>query len=374
MDISDMMMSGNASAQPEVDKNTAPPHQLDVDDSPPEVDEAFDTAAQEMSAVERIRAYRANKLEMPTIGQTNTEPHDSAEQAQEYIGVDHDVVDNAAPNDSVVDSGSGLISDGPSGAPSAKGWNGLRVDRRKALMIGIPILAVVAAGIAIPGKAEKDNGDDSVSNIVSQSASDSSPAESTTAVAPVDVIADDVIQPAKVEAAEYPISLTPPMDAFTPGGGKAWVCAGLDGTVLTITLPTLTAVSEIKVLPGFEGRDKDGSDQWAKHRIVTSAMFYLDYGDPIPAGPDGQGFVNKKEQQSTPMHGAMTKTIRMVILGTESVAPEAPATGEGQPKPGIFGDLGKLGLDPAQPTPASTDNRPATFAIGGIEIVGHPAR
>lgn len=373
MDISDMMMSGNASAQPEVDKNTAPPHQLDVDDSPPEVDEAFDTAAQEMSAVERIRAYRANKLEMPTIGQTNTEPHDSAEQAQEYIDVDHDVVDNEATGDSV-DAPVDQIDAAPSAAPPSKGWSALSPGRRKALMIGIPILAVVVAGIAIPGMGAKDKGDDAVSNIVSQSASDSSPAESTTPVAPVDVIADDVIQPAKVEAAEYPISLTPPMDAFTPGDGKAWICAGLDGTVLTITLPTLTAVSEIKVLPGFEGRDKDGSDQWAKHRIVTSAMFYLDYGDPIPAGPDGQGFVNKKEQQSTPMHGAMTKTIRMVILGTESVAPEAPATGEGQPKPGIFGDLGKLGLDPAQPTPASTDNRPATFAIGSIEIVGHPAR
>lgn len=373
MDISDMMMSGDAAAQPEIDKNAAPPHLLDDDDSTPYVGDQIDTAAPEMSAVERIRAYRANKLEMPTIGQANTEPQDSVEPSQEYTDEDQDVVDTEMSDDSV-DAQVDQVDAAPSAAHSSKGWSALSPGRRKALMIGIPILVVVVAGIAIPGKGAKDKGDDAVSNIVSQSAADSSPAQSTTATAPADVIADEVIPPAKVEAAEYPISLTPPMDAFTPGGGKAWVCAGLDGTVLTITLPSLTAVSEINVLPGFEGRDKDGSDQWAKHRIVTSAMFYLDYGDPIPAGPDGQGFVNKKEQQSTPIHGAMTKTIRMVILGTESVAPEAPATGEGQPKPGIFGDLGKLGLDPAQPAPASTDNRPATFAIGSIEIVGHPAR
>lgn len=372
MDISDMMMSGEAPAQPEIDENSAPPHLLDADDSIPEADEPIDNGAQEMSAVQRIRAYRANKLEMPAIGQVASEPETAADEVEDF-GDDSD--DSARGDEMPADNGGSDSADSAvAGAGSAKGWSALSANRRKALMIGIPLAVVVVAGVILPSKGEKEKSDDSVSNIVSQSAADSSPAESTTPAPAADVTADSVIQPAKVEAAEYPISLTPPTDAFTPGGGKAWVCAGLDGTVLTITLPTLTAVSEINVLPGFEGRDKDGSDQWAKHRIVTSAMFYLDYGDPIPAGPDGQGYTNKKERQTTPMHSAMTKTIRMVILGTESVAPEAPATGEGQPKPGIFGDLGNLGLDQAPSTPTSTDNRPATFAIGGIEIVGHPAR
>lgn len=58
MDISDMMITP---AQSETDKNIAPPHDLDSDEQPPSLEATNAIAvppAVEMSAVERIQAFR----------------------------------------------------------------------------------------------------------------------------------------------------------------------------------------------------------------------------------------------------------------------------------------------------------------------------
>ena len=374
MDISDMMITP---AQSDTDKNIAPPHDLDDDEkSPPSVVTPNTGApAVEMSAVERIQAFRSGTLKMPDIGGP-VDPDNADDESD-----DSDMDEDAASADTHVNAGDEksaktALSDMEDFPPS-EGKNAVKslLTRRKALMLGIPVL-VVAAGIAVPGLGGKGKDDDAEVANIPQSASvdgqqGGSDSEASTSSAPPDVVADGVIEPVAVTAAEYPISLTPAMDAFTPG--KAWICAGQFGTVLTIELPSLTAVSEISVVPGFDGRERDGSSTWAKHRIVTSAAFYLDYGDPIPAGPDGQGFTNSREAQSTALKGAMTKTIRMVILGTESVAPDAPAASS-TPKPGLLGDLGSLNLGPTPSPSASADNAPATFALSNMKIVGHTAR
>ncbi|MFV8176883.1 hypothetical protein [Mycolicibacterium peregrinum] len=370
MDISDMMITP---AQSETDKNIAPPHDLDSDEQPPSLEPTNAIAvppAVEMSAVERIQAFRSGTLKMPDIGgPSNTD--DESEDSD----IDGEAGHEEVHDDSGVESSAKSELSDLTDFPSSESKNAVKslLTRRKALMLGIPVL-VVAAGIAVPGLGGKKKDDTAEVANIPQSASvdgqQGGESQTSTSVAP-DVLADGIIEPLAVTAAEYPISLTPAMDAFTPG--KAWICAGQIGTVLTIELPALTAVSEISVVPGFDGRDKDGSSAWAKHRIVTSASFYLDYGDPIPAGPDGQGFTNSKEAQTTALHGAMTKTIRMVILGTESVAPDAPAS-SAAPKPGLLGDLGSLNLG-STPSPTSpADNAPATFALSSMKIVGHTAR
>ena len=376
MDISEMMIGG-------ADKPTTSATNHDVD-APQDLDGpvlahagAAQTPTAEMSAVERIRAYRDGSLAPPMIGRLDeTDNAGENDAAAEPNTVDPDFEDDFDhSDDGDISTTSGDVSGDAAGADVDSGnksqGRAFRMPR-KALFIAIPAAVLLAAGAAIPSiGAHNQTGK---STVVSQNASGN--ASTPTSAAPT-VIPDEVIKPVSAQAAEYPISLTSPMDAFSGDKAKAWVCAGLDGTVLTITLPSPTAISEIGIVPGFDGRDKDGSDQWGKHRIVTAVAYYLDYG----AAPVTGDYVNKRQRQTTKFNGAITQTIRIVILGTQDVSGKGPTPDAGttstSPAPGLLGDLsspGPLSLDPSSAAPSPQDRRPATFAIGSIEIIGHPAR
>jgi hypothetical protein len=272
--------------------------------------------------------------------------------------------------DSAGEEGVGEVSSGGGSEPPRSDDGvpqGSRAPRipRKALLIGVPAAVVlIGAGIAIPGLGGgHDSGETAV---MSQSAALAQ--TSTPSVAPA-VVPDAVIQPASVDAPEYPISVTPPLDAFSQQKGKGWVCAGLDGTILTINLPTPMVVTEIDVMPGVDGTDTDGADLWAKHRIVTRVSFLMDYGDPIPGE-----FTDKRELQPTQMNNAVTKTIRVVVLETKDVSGKGPTADAGTstaPVPGLLGSLGSLDLGASPAPQGGQDTRPATFAIGSIQILGH---
>lgn len=365
MDISEMMVGG-VSKTIEPDAEQVIPQNLDAADD--DIDEAPDMAVAEMTAVERIRAYRDGTLAPPWIGRSEVSEDDAENDTGDSDDADPPGGDGGGHPHDDLDANPADTGHDQASATNA-GWRRFPVPR-KALLIGIPAaVGLLVAGIAIPSMSGGDKTDTAA--VVPQSASGSLAPSGVAAPA---VVPDGVIAPAKVDAAEYPISLTPPTDAFSGEKGKAWVCAGLDGTVLTITLPAPMVVTEIGVVPGFDGVDKDGADEWAKHRIVTSVAYNLDYGAPVYAE-----YSNKRERQTTTFDNAVTQTIRMVILGTEDISGKTPATGTASssaaPSPGLLGDLSPLGLDPAKTAPPAHDSRPAMFAIGSIEIIGHsPAR
>lgn len=372
MDISEMIAGGNASASEESENEVIAlvPQELD----PPAIASAVTAApVQELSAVERIRAFRDGTLMPPMIGRLDEgqEPDSGDADANGEVLGDNSADGDIPLPDSADDEGVSAVVSGGGAEPreSADGGpQGSRKPRipRKALLIGVPAAVVlIGAGIAIPGLGGgHDSGETAV---MSQSAA--AAAQTSTSSAALAVVPDAVIQPASVDAPEYPISVTPPMDAFSEQKGKGWVCAGLDGTILTINLPTPMVVTEIDVMPGIDGIDTDGADLWAKHRIVTRVSFLMDYGDPIPGE-----FTDKRELQPTPMNNAVTKTIRVVVLETKDVSGHGPTADAGTstaPTPGLLGSLGSLDLGASTAPQSGQDTRPATFAIGSVQILGH---
>jgi hypothetical protein len=333
-------------------------------------------AGEELSAVERIRAYREGTLPAPVIARDELADDDDNESgaARWFLSADGDGGDEE-PDAEVDQSSDGPDSDGAGIQQSGltqfdtPRLRSVRVSR-KALMFGIPAVILTGAGIVIPGVGSHHKPGEST--VVSESAAHNTQTTAPSGVGTV--IADGGITPSSVEAPAYPISLTPPMDAFSGEKNKAWVCAGLDGTSMIIHLPGPTAITEIDVVPGFVGRDRDGSDLWGKHRIVTDAAYYLDYSDkPVPAT-----FTDKPESQSTSLSGVITRTVQMVILGTKDVSGKGPAAGPASPSPsaapGLLGDLGPLGSSNLDQQPTAQTSRPPTFAVGSIKIIGHPAR
>lgn len=386
MDISEMIAGGNSSvparettAPEESDNELASlaPQELD----PPDIPAASATMApvRELSAVERIRAFRDGTLTPPMIGGVEEGSESGGSGAAVHGGDGGDGGEDGGGEgdvplpDGADDEGVGEVSSPGGEVESLRSADGVqqgsRMPRipRKFLLIGVPAAVVlIGAGVAIPGLGGHDSGGTAT---MPQSAG--VPAQSSTSSAAPAVVPDAVIQPASVDAPEYPISVTPPMDAFSEEKGKGWVCAGLDGTILTITLPTPMVVTEIDVMPGIDGTDADGADLWAKHRLVTRVSFLMDYGDPVPGE-----FTDKRELQPTQMHSAVTKTIRVVVLETTDVSGKGPTADAGTsaaPSPGLLGSLGSLNLGASTAPTGGQDTRPATFAIGSIQILGHKA-
>jgi hypothetical protein len=358
------------------------------DDSPqnlddPVISETGGSAAEigeELSAVERIRAYRSGKLQAPIISRAELAGDDdndpgaagAAPAADGDSGADEPDGEADESSDGPDVGGAGSQQSSPAELDAPRRWP-VRVPR-KALVFGIPAVMLIGAGIVVPGVGGHHKPGDStaVPDSVARTVQKASPSGAGAA------IADGVIAPSAVEAPAYPISLTPPLDAFSGEKNKAWVCAGLDGTSVIIHLPGPTAIAEIDVVPGFVGRDRDGSDLWGKHRIVTDAAYYLDYSDkPVPAT-----FTDKPESQSTSLGGAITRTVQMVILGTKDVSGKGPVAGTASASPsaapGLLGDLGPLGsfnLDEQSSAESTAQtSRPPSFAVGHIKIIGHPAR
>ena len=304
MDISEMMVWADKETGRENSAGTilAPPTDLDaISPNAAENSEKSGTiTAVEMSAVERIRAYRSGTLVPPMLGRpTEADDPDAdalgGEPQEQHGGGASDTAGQGA----IADAGSdGPIVPEPGEFPASS--SGRRLPRR-ALLVAAPVAALIVAGLVMQGARRGD----APPAVTEQQSVTGAGVETTQAAAAAPVKPETVITPVKAEGPEYPISLTPPMDAFSGHKGKGWICAGLDGTVLTITLPAPMVITEIGVVPGLEGTDKDGSELWAKHRIVTSVAYNLDYGDPVYAE-----YANKRERQVTQIPNVVTQTIR----------------------------------------------------------------
>ncbi|MGD9622280.1 MAG: hypothetical protein AB7G47_19825 [Mycolicibacterium sp.] len=377
MDISEMMVGGGNSAPiPEGPQDFVSPQNLDAD-----IAVAVPAAGieAELSAVERIRAYRDGTLQPPMVGvlsngddDPNSGGDDSAMDVTGGSGNDEaDPMAGVGVDDALADADASGNAPDPAGGDGGSAGGARRRMPRRAILVGVPaVVGLAALGVLIPGRG--GHGAQQQADIVVQAAAGGDSQQPNTSAPPIAPI-DAVIHPANVEAPEYPISVTPPADAFTTEKGTGWICAGLDGTVMTITLPAPMVISEIDVLPGIDGPDKDGSDQWAKHRIVTRVAFNLDYGDPVYGEfPDP----NKRALQPTPMNNTITRTIRLVVLETKDASAKGPTVDAGTSPtaavPGLLGDLGPLTVGQGQGAADAGDGaRPATFAIGSIQIMGH---
>lgn len=383
MDISDMLGGGKGPTPVQLDNDAVDFEPLDLDEpnnaaastgEEPETD-----SGAEMTAVQRIQAYRDGTLSAPMVGRLDNEPDKTddanADDADNAASDDEEFAEHET-NDDAADVGNSADDDDEPDTPRSNaaknflaGFPGGKARpkvSRKALMIGVPVVALIAAGVLLPGLADKDK---PVEPHVTQEAAAHPP--TTSSVPPANP--DTVIKPADVQGPEYPISVTPPADAFSGEKGKGWVCSGLDGTVLTITLPGPTSVSEIDVMPGLDGKDADGSPLWGKHRLVSNVAFGFDYGDP-----EYGAFTDKPQMQKTVLKTPrITRTITMTILYTKDISGKGPQAVDPSGGPGILGDLGKTSLDPSAstaPSTSSADNsRPPTFAVGAIQVLGHPA-
>ncbi|WP_133062521.1 hypothetical protein [Mycolicibacterium peregrinum] len=168
-----------------------------------------------------------------------------------------------------------------------------------------------------------------------------------------------------------------PFDAFG-GKDRAWKCLapynGV-GQVLTIKLSDGPyVITSIRVVPGYDAADRDGSDLWLKNRQVAKATWRFDGASPVP-----QVFDGTHAQQSVAVPNAVARVITMTINKTD--APTAAPTGKTSTAqvPGLSPQLPKW-LDPsATPLSPTGDSpvqngggeEPTAFAVSSIEIVGH---
>lgn len=73
-----------------------------------------------------------------------------------------------------------------------------------------------------------------------------------------------------------PAGSTDPMLAFDELPDSAWVCVrawGIDGQILQIDLGGVYAISQIGLVPGWNTTNADGSDEWARHRVVSRVTY-----------------------------------------------------------------------------------------------------
>lgn len=185
-------------------------------------------------------------------------------------------------------------------------------------------------------------------------------------------------------AAQCESGSTDAYGAFSHEEGAAWKClAPYDGVgqVLTITLPDGPyVITEVRMMPGYDAADKDGSDLWAKNRVVSKVTWRFDDGTRVP-----QEFDGSRRQQVVSVPEAVTNRVTVTIQKTDAPAPAETPISASAPAPPIpgGGNLPKW-LDDTNWLPsapgvenANGGNRaeePKAFAISSIEIVGYPVR
>lgn len=192
------------------------------------------------------------------------------------------------------------------------------------------------------------------------------------------------VQKGSVDALCSPGS-TDPFEAFSHEDGAAWKCLapynGV-GQVLTVTLPDGPyVITEVRMMPGYDAADKDGSDLWVKHRVVSRATWRFDDGMRV-----SQEFDGSRRQQTVPVPEAVTNTVTLTIQKTDAPAHGTPPISASASAPPIPGSgsipewLGDSNWLPTAPpgaggaTPDSSSDEPQAFAISSIEIVGYPVR
>ncbi|QNI15252.1 hypothetical protein [Mycobacterium kubicae] len=145
---------------------------------------------------------------------------------------------------------------------------------------------------------------------------------------------------------------------------------------MTITLPTATTITEISAIPGFDGKAPDGTDTWPKYQLVAAVSWYLDYGTPTQ-----QRFTTKRETQAVTFD---PRRLQNHPPGHQRNRRRPPAQvtspSNTATTPGLFSGFDDWsrqlgGTTPNSPTPgAGPGQSNSAFAMGSIQIIGHPSR
>lgn len=368
----------------------------------PDPDDVPAVDVSEMTPVARIRAMREGRLEFPGINAENPVSRDDS--ADESDSDDSVHVSDGAPvwgedgaGDRGVDSGHDLSGFTDSLTAPVSGRDRVLSlfqrarsgAKRKPLVAAVAGLTVAGAVLYISGVGRSsDNADEPVVASGTDSSSTSSP--SSPAVVPI------VNGPIKPESAETSIEMcgdgsTAPMDGFSRDSSNAWLCQTpfgfIPGIKMTITLPSMTALTEFSAVPGFNGRGADKKDNWPRYSLVSAVMLYFDDGTSkrLEFTPD-------RKSQSVQI-GTVDKPVytRTVVLTVQAIkAPpadsggSAPTSGAPSGGGGIFGDLGQWGerlggSGPSAPSGPSTATGAAqaaasSFAMSGMVLTGHAVR
>lgn len=347
-----------------------------------------DDDTKSMSAVQRIKAFRDGALAFPDI----------ASPGGDHESPDTTLDDDESDDDPGVQSDGGNDSDGAatSGTPSDEtseisGTRAVAWIRKKKVLLGSAaalLTAGIIANVVVPHKHDSPT----PQTIAPAAGHHKRPAPTLTATP-----GDKAIMPigADVPREACITGSTPPMDAFTDHATdknkKAWACQtphGAPGTTMTITLPgAMNTISEISAIPGYDGADQDGKDNWPRYRLVSSVIWYFDDGSSKQ-----QDFTAERKSQTlkfdTPK---FTKTVRLSVATTTAAPPAGHSPATTSSAPGLLGDLGDWGKtlgggDPKTPTapagispaaPVAGAPQPAettAFAMSGIQIIGHTSR
>jgi hypothetical protein len=262
------------------------------------------------------------------------------------------------------DSGSGDTSHEPAGADKKPGANSMLRTRHLAVAAAFVVVALLAAIIVGKGATARN-----------ETSSDTAPRPSAQAASARDV----PIDPLDVKAETCNGGSSDPKAAFDKDKKNAWKCLapyhGV-GTILWITLPDQYVITEVRVLPGFKAAALDGSDQWIKHRVVSSVNWRFD--DKFPQRQDFNG--SQKIQPLT-VPKRVAAIVSMTITKTDAPQQTPPPTksvGVPPPQPNSRGnwldDIINSHAKPDKSSPISDPNatEPDAFAISSIEIIGHP--
>lgn len=247
----------------------------------------------QLSVVQRIRAMREGRLTFPDITTPETAEADEDRRGVSAAEKTREGTCRAAELKQSEDDNPAPTAAEGDGAAHLRESIGRITKNKTAMAISALIVAGGVLYAAGPGRsADNENNTAGTRETVQQNMSpDSSGARSSSAAQknPA-VVADGPLLPASAAASHDVCTTgsTSGMDGFIRDKNKnhAWACVNpfgiIPGTTLTIELPAMSAITTAGAIPGFNGKSVDGTDNWPRYPLVTSARWYFGDGPGHP--------------------------------------------------------------------------------------------
>lgn len=193
--------------------------------------------------------------------------------------------------------------------------------------------------------------------------------------APVGPRPTQAAEPAKPAVADGPLPLTAQAVGTCPGGTDAsgaidgrqetaWVCpSGGTGKVVRLTLPKPYVVTAVSIVPGFNYRNPNGTDEWMNYRVVRRLTWIFN-----DAGKTSRPQTTSGLRSAALLEVPNVVASQITVLIQETAAP----TDGGQTPPTTPGAGGGLfgGSDAAGST-ATVSKAPSGLAISELNVIGH---
>ncbi|MCX5046256.1 hypothetical protein OG921_24090 [Aldersonia sp. NBC_00410] len=237
-------------------------------------------------------------------------------------------------------------------------WKGAKGRTKLACVAGVAVVIVVGF-MRIAGGEGGDQTEASPFVVVPGSGTEAPAASAGPGTAsPAPSAGDHPLRPVSVSS-RCPAGSTDPMQAFDSDLDTAWECVrvyGIDGQVLTVHLDHPYVITSMGIVPGWNKTNADGSDEWVKHRTVSTVKYGFDDTAHSTFTEQTQSV---RDEVVTPITTpVLASVVQITILATA----EPTGAGPGQ------GDTGFA----VGPVPAN-EGGASDFAVSSITITGHPA-